>query len=1171
MTHFNHMRKLLLLAFILCAASLPAATVTGPIINSWGGRARVTGIQFIPLNTPYSPDGGVTLIYGDPVLTNVVAGAFNAQFTGCGFYSVVLQPPSPTYVPPWTVFVPCTTSNYTLAQCTQLATNLSPVGTNIPTFYLVAGSNIVLSAANGTTTISSTGGGGGGTPALAGTNVVIYSVGGSNQFNVPANSFDAVGAAAAVQTALNLTNTLNLTTTTNLVIASTNGLGSAAFTSSGAYDLINSAKNATNGLGALAFLSNADSNHITGQINVGQVYGAVGGNANTNVAQTWTASQQLTNTANSFAGIGFGLTNLNGAAVVNSSNTMQLATNAPGAGYALEATDTTGTNRAWQAVLPVSLVPTNAQFFNGNTIGITNSLLSVGTNGFGGGGGAGGNALTNNSYQQVFSGPNTITNAGNILGGNGGTITNLQSTNLVGVISGSFIGPVYLTNNLTISNAPATTGITLGTNGSLNINSALQSPMMVVGSTNTTMTGISILNTNFPLQAGSALLLGSTLTGQTNYFLYLYQGNGGANTTIWPGKSNNTNLCGLYELGNFTNWISGAPSPQILMAFDVEQTNAAIGWTVGNAGTATNLMLSAQGLALIVGTNSGNADGLTNSRGSTIAGILPQSLVSSNQAAAIAALSVAGGTANTVQTNTSGVAKATNFTAGSSIVSPGIVVGAAILTNIGPFYMIGDSTDASSGEVLAMDISNGRLLAGQVSTLGVFSTNEIIDDGSGNMLIKGRFTNTSYVNFAGPVTNYGNEIILGTLTNSGSVNLAGNNTNWGNFLVQGSIAGNGITITNLSATNLVGTMSGSFAGMLWLTNGWSDTNVLTGYGGNFTNGNLSFNGAYSQSNNATQPFIIQGSNDGDFEFVFQNRASTTNAATSIILTADNGSAAVVGSNNVQLGINGSHYLQTATYFGYTNDWYLFGVSTPTGATNPIPGIGNGWIGTYSTNTSIFFSVANKGSNVQCGINSNGYFGQLGFGTNALGTNMNAVAATNGPWWDISGLALAATNSMAMPRNTNLVWNLTNVANLVVVNHAVQAILPANAAVNYVTSTNWFTPYTSGTNIQGLETTASVRPVISNFWITASSLTFYAGGTSTSGTNITAMVFTNHVACAAVNNTMTVPNVTSLPISTNIGFTAVYCAGVTNLSYCISNSGAISSTYGLRLELEEKWQ
>ena len=134
--------------------------------------------------------------------------------------------------------------------------------------YPVAPSNnIVFVTNNGVIYISSVGGGGGGIPALAGTNVAIYYINGSNQFNVPYGLFDSntaaqlatnglasgaftsvgtvvtlssnqvigmAGAAVAgsnyaAQAAMILTNTLNLTTTTNLVNASTNGLPIGAF------------------------------------------------------------------------------------------------------------------------------------------------------------------------------------------------------------------------------------------------------------------------------------------------------------------------------------------------------------------------------------------------------------------------------------------------------------------------------------------------------------------------------------------------------------------------------------------------------------------------------------------------------------------------------------------------------------------------------------------------------------------------------------------------------------------------------------------------------------------------------------------------------------------------------------------------------------------------------
>jgi hypothetical protein len=168
-------------------------------------------------------------------------------------------------------------------------------------YPIAPSNNITFYTNNGIVYISSSGGGGGGTPALAGTNVFIQTVGGSNQFNVPANSFDAPGAAAAVQTALNLTNTLNLTTTTNLVVSATNGLAPISFPGA----LYPAPLNTNNyiGAGTVTLTTNAGVVTITGGA-------GAGGNANTNVAQTWTAAQQFTNLGNYFAGNGGGVTNL---------------------------------------------------------------------------------------------------------------------------------------------------------------------------------------------------------------------------------------------------------------------------------------------------------------------------------------------------------------------------------------------------------------------------------------------------------------------------------------------------------------------------------------------------------------------------------------------------------------------------------------------------------------------------------------------------------------------------------------------------------------------------------------------------------------------------------------------------------------------------------------------
>ena len=82
-----------------------------------------------------------------------------------------------------------------LCACPVFAqTNITIVLSGSQIYPVAPSNNIVFATNNGMIYISSSGGGGG-TPALAGTNVAIYYVNGSNQFNVPYGLFDSNTAA----------------------------------------------------------------------------------------------------------------------------------------------------------------------------------------------------------------------------------------------------------------------------------------------------------------------------------------------------------------------------------------------------------------------------------------------------------------------------------------------------------------------------------------------------------------------------------------------------------------------------------------------------------------------------------------------------------------------------------------------------------------------------------------------------------------------------------------------------------------------------------------------------------------------------------------------------------------------------------------------------------------
>ena len=165
--------------------------------------------------------------------------------------------------------------------------------------------------------------------------------------------------------------------------------------------------------------------------------------------------------------------------------------------------------------------------------------------------------------------------------------------------------------------------------------------------------------------------------------------------------------------------------------------------------------------------------------------------------------------------------------------------------------------------------------------------------------------------------------------------------------------------------------------------------------------------------------------------MLQNTSTTTNGSTSFYAVADNGYPGVLGSNYVNLGINGSKYKQAALYFGITNDSYLF----PVGSVNGAPtgnGGGNFWIGTYNTNANVYFSVGIMGTAITCGVNSNGYFGN-GIGLTNLPTSgvsnfLGSVTNVATTFTNNLGNSVAVTMTNAANRFTGVLTNSTYYGN-----------------------------------------------------------------------------------------------------------------------------------------------
>ena len=206
-----------------------ASLVVFAFTNSNTGMLDTNIYRLQPLKNVQNADGtynmqGPPVQYQNPtgMATNwLVANTYMVTNPATGFWDLIRPPDA--------------SSNLVYAGNISSHQNANPFWTLVYNPSIAPGANITFTTNGTQITIASTGGGGGGTPALAGTNVYIATVNGSNQFNVPTTAFDAPGAAQAA----------------------TNGLANGAFTPTNSFDGAGqgaaSALAATNHLGSAAF------------------------------------------------------------------------------------------------------------------------------------------------------------------------------------------------------------------------------------------------------------------------------------------------------------------------------------------------------------------------------------------------------------------------------------------------------------------------------------------------------------------------------------------------------------------------------------------------------------------------------------------------------------------------------------------------------------------------------------------------------------------------------------------------------------------------------------------------------------------------------------------------------------------------------------------------------
>ena len=203
---------------LVCACSSRAQTFTtnNVTINfNTFGSLNPASIRSVTVTPMYWASVG-NVIWGNPPVTVSVASQPQMTNGFAVFSNQVCAVPYQIALNGYSVlktnyFIPATagTNQNVTLQTAWIGQYINP-----GTFYYPnpVVTNVIVSGGGGTN---------GGTPVLAGMNITITNIGGSNQINVPAGSFDAPGAAAAIGN----TSPANMTNSANSFVGTMNGNG----------------------------------------------------------------------------------------------------------------------------------------------------------------------------------------------------------------------------------------------------------------------------------------------------------------------------------------------------------------------------------------------------------------------------------------------------------------------------------------------------------------------------------------------------------------------------------------------------------------------------------------------------------------------------------------------------------------------------------------------------------------------------------------------------------------------------------------------------------------------------------------------------------------------------------------------------------------------------------
>ena len=314
-----------------------------------------------------------------------------------------------------------------------------------------------------------------------------------------------------------------------------------------------------------------------------------------------------------------------------------------------------------------------------------------------------------------------------------------------------------------------------------------------------------IVSTNVPgyaTTAGSTTNLTGTAISQVNA-LALAQAQAVVSTNV-PGYAttagSTTNLTGTAV--SQVNALALAQA-QSVTATNVPGYATTAGSTTNLTGTAVsqvNALALAQAQAVVstnIATGTGTATNISGGAVTQVTTIAQTQAQASTNGLADSAFTPVASLKNTIINQSSATATFNKIVANIlNINDISINSGNCVITNENSYYVFGDDNETSTGEVLALDLNNGRILTAQSSSRGALTFHNILDDGSGNITAPSFHGNGQYLtNTPSAIVTAGN----GNVTVAPSTNAA-----TGQITYAVSASGSGGS-TNISAIVVAGT------------------------------------------------------------------------------------------------------------------------------------------------------------------------------------------------------------------------------------------------------------------------------------------------------------------------------------------------------------------------------